>query len=414
MQPRRLPRPPDRAYRDNQSFWREALNQGHFPGAYCLLEDFALTEWLPFSPGRYFTHSAAEARRLAEHFIAVNGREYLPNGKLSMVRGGIGCIRLAERSVRGSTLYFLGASSSGVAHEGIPIAMPFEEYRKVIEIIRESGGGCRAKIVGSLHTLTAEMPAFNFDTDLPRYCFLAEEITPYYRADEDTPIVTVAAMFTSSKVNDGWSGRTRLGSQDLTQKSWTFCTIKPDRAGVANSRAAAEWLFHYASRYSGGDGPPTILTDFDEHYRAFPCSVEFPLSDILNGAVDWNTLRRYLSYGGTYIETYIREANIMGDYINAPGSGNIVINRSIVEKAFNKVKLAHDAETAQALKIVEDMINRAGDKEAIENFESFTSELSKPEPKKSILKSLWQGTLAALPTLMQIPDAVEKIRKLFS
>jgi hypothetical protein len=134
----------------------------------------------------------------------------------------------------------------------------------------------------------------------------------------------------------------------------------------------------------------------------------------LNGAVDWNTLRRYLSYGGTYIETYIREANIMGDYINAPGSGNIVINRSIVEKAFNKVKLAHDAETAQALKIVEDMINRAGDKEAIENFESFTSELSKPEPKKSILKSLWQGTLAALPTLMQIPDAVEKIRKLFS
>jgi hypothetical protein len=111
---------PDRTYTDNRSFWLDALGYQHFPGTYCILEDFTLTEWLPFSPGRSFTESAHQAREHAERFIADNGREYLPNGKLSMVKGGIGCIRLAERSVRSSTLFFLGASSSGVAHEGIP------------------------------------------------------------------------------------------------------------------------------------------------------------------------------------------------------------------------------------------------------------------------------------------------------
>jgi hypothetical protein len=404
---------PDRAYADNRSFWLDALGYQHFPSTYCILEDFTLTEWLPFSPGRFFTESAHQAREYAERFITDNGREYLPNGKLSMVKGGIGCIRLAERSVRGSTLFFLGASSSGVAHEGIPIAISLEEYRKVIEPIRESGGGCRARIVGTLSSLTPEMPQLNFDTNLPRYCLHAVEVVPNGKA-VGAPTVTVAAMFTSKNKSDGSSGYNRLGSRELIQKSWTFCTLKPDRMGLANSQAAAEWLFQYASRYSEGEGPPNILTDFDEHYRAFPCSVEFPLSDILNGAVDWNTLNRYAPYGGAYIENYFREVTVMGDSINVSGSGNVLINRSTVENAFNRVKREQDAETAQALKIIAEKINQSSNKEAAENFESFAAELAKREPKKSILKSLWQGTLAALPTLMQIPDAVEKVKGLLS
>jgi hypothetical protein len=257
------------------------------------------------------------------------------------------------------------------------------------------------------------MPQLNFDTNLPRYCLHAVEVVPNGKA-AGTPTVTVAAMFTSKNKSDGSSDYNRLGGRELIQKSWTFCTLKPDRMGLSNSQAAAEWLLQYASRYSEGEGPPNILTDFDEHYRAFPCSVEFPLSDILNGAVDWNTLNRYASYGGAYIENYIREVTVMGDSINVSGSGNVVINRSTVENAFNRVKREHDAETAQALKIIAEKINQSSNKEAAENFESFAAELAKPEPKKSILKSLWQGTLAALPTLLQIPDAVEKVKGLLS
>jgi hypothetical protein len=63
---------------------------------------------------------------------------------------------------------------------------------------------------------------------------------------------------------------------------------------------------------------------------------------------------------------------------------------------------------------VEAAINKSGNKDAAENFESFSGDLSKPEPKKSLLKTLWQGTLAALPTLKELPDVIAKISALFA
>jgi hypothetical protein len=175
---------------------------------------------------------------------------------------------------------------------------------------------------------------------------------------------------------------------------------------------AADWLIDYAARYSSGS--PTLLTDFDEQYRAFPCPVEFPLSEIVTGRVDWETLRVYERYyGKTHIETYIKEyTQIMGDQIYVPGSGNTIINRSVVKGAFNRVKESLGEETANALLRVEAAINQANNRDAADNFESFSEELKKPEPKKSLLKSLWQGTLAALPTLKELPGVIDAIHKL--
>ena len=134
---------------------------------------------------------------------------------------------------------------------------------------------------------------------------------------------------------------------------------------------------------------------------------------------NWETLQIYKQrYGGTYIEnieTYIKEFRHMeGDQITVHGSGNTIVNRSIVQNAFNKVKADHDEETANALKQVEEEINKSGNKEAAENFEAFSEELSKPEPKKSLLKALWKGTLDALPTLAQLSSVVNLIVRLFS
>lgn len=102
-----------------------------------------------------------------------------------------------------------------------------------------------------------------------------------------------------------------------------------------------------------------------------------------------------------------------GDRITVNGDNNIVVNRSIVQHAFNKVKDEHDEETAKALLRIEEAINNSGNKEAVENFESFNEELAKPTPKKSILKTLWKGTLEALPELTKLIDMIEKIEKLF-
>jgi hypothetical protein len=140
--------------------------------------------------------------------------------------------------------------------------------------------------------------------------------------------------------------------------------------------------------------------------------------DIARGKVDWETLRAYNkleagTYIETYIGTYIRErTNVAGDKIDVRGSGNTIVNRSTVNNAFNKVKVAHSEEVAKALLDVEAAINKSGNKEAAENFESFSDELAKPESKKSLLKTLWQGTLAALPTLKELPDVIAKISAL--
>jgi hypothetical protein len=111
-----------------------------------------------------------------------------------------------------------------------------------------------------------------------------------------------------------------------------------------------------------------------------------------------------------------------GRDINAPIASslrmddNVVVNNSIVENALNKVRSEYTegVNIADALKAVEEEINKSGNKEAAENFESFTEELSKPEPKQSILKTLWKGTLAALPSLAQFTSIVSNVEKLFN
>jgi hypothetical protein len=117
----------------------------------------------------------------------------------------------------------------------------------------------------------------------------------------------------------------------------------------------------------------------------------------------------------TYIDTYIREnTTVAGDNIEVHGSDITIVSHSTVESAFNRVAAKHDEETAKALFQVEAAINKSGNKDAAENFESFSGELSKPEPKKSLLKTLWQGTLAALPTVKELPDVIAKISALFA
>jgi glycerate-2-kinase len=133
----------------------------------------------------------------------------------------------------------------------------------------------------------------------------------------------------------------------------------------------------------------------------------------MKGEIDWENLRKYRE-AATYIEYIESQVKIMGDQINATGSGITIVNRSTVQNAFNRVKSEYGEETAKALTLVEQAINKAGKKEAAENFESFNDELQKPEPKKAVLKTLWQGILFALPTLKEIPDVVNQITKLFT
>jgi hypothetical protein len=276
-------------------------------------------------------------------------------------------------------------------------------------------GGCRAKIIGHLQSLTAGSPNLNYSSGVPRYCFVADEIYVKRLSTPDDLLTTVAVMFSAPPRIPHPSPPVK--NHLIEHKSWSFCSFNPGSAnGIHN---AAEWLFDYASRYS--ENTPVILTDFDEHRPLFP-SVEFPLSQIIRGEINPDTLRSYRHHASlvgtqaTFIDNYfeyVMEMNMEGEKITA-GTGAIIVNRSRVQNAFNKVTHDYDESTANALRKIEEEINNSGNKDAAENFNSFNEELEKPQSRKSVLKSLWQGTVAALPKLLEFADDVAKISVLFN
>jgi hypothetical protein len=103
----------------------------------------------------------------------------------------------------------------------------------------------------------------------------------------------------------------------------------------------------------------------------------------------------------------------MGDkFINISGT---VINRSNIKNSLNKVSSQIDDEAAQLLNRITFEVEKSGNKDAIENMEEFHREIQKPEPKKSLLKSFWNGVLIAIPALIsnadKVLDIIEKISK---
>jgi hypothetical protein len=104
---------------------------------------------------------------------------------------------------------------------------------------------------------------------------------------------------------------------------------------------------------------------------------------------------------------------ILGDVFRDINNAT-VINKSLVENSFNKVKSEHDEETGKALVEVAKFIEKSGDPASGELFDKFNEELSKPEPDKSRLKSFWTTIQNNLPSLVSISESVARIVSLFT
>jgi hypothetical protein len=113
-----------------------------------------------------------------------------------------------------------------------------------------------------------------------------------------------------------------------------------------------------------------------------------------------------------YTTNNIQEV-VMGDqYKNITGS--TIINRSVLTDSLNKVRIERGEDVAKALELVADVVSKSGNKRAGELFDSFNEELKKPEPKKSVLRSLWDGLVSALPTISTMAGVAQKIASLFA
>ena len=414
---------PGSDYGSNEQFWRDALSGTLFPAKSVTIRNFAITEWIPTAPGRYFTPEAERLRRRVQsnfrHYVSPNRTEYNPDGKQCMVLGGVGSLRLLPKQVGGRDIYFLGASSTGISHQGIPVGFLEREYLRLMDAVKQDGG-CVADIKATVRALPVDTDALirlEYGRDIPKYYLTAEKVLSVKKIDR-TLMTTVSAMFPSTKWADGVGESEEYYADGFVtelNKKWSFYSFNPS-AQNRNERDAAEWLVDYANRYGYS---PSVLSDFDEHYDHFAglVPVEFPVKQVVESVVSMSRLRAYerhyqMGYGGGI--TIFTEAVVQGDNFSNIGAGATIVNRSTVQNAFNRVQQAHGDDVAQALKQVETEVNKSGNKEAADNFNAFSEELGKSEPKKPVLAALWAGVAGALPALLQMADVVSKITKLFT
>ena len=153
-------------------WWRSVLNESLRTTAVVHLENFWLSEWMPLRPGLYHTNKARERRKDAQHHVIAGpgGREayrrdfesllgrpvdpalldrfgapyshvFDPYGKKALVDGGFGCVRLRQHRMGGGLTWFMGASSTPVAHEGMPVALSERHYSEVVHRVADEGKG---------------------------------------------------------------------------------------------------------------------------------------------------------------------------------------------------------------------------------------------------------------------------------
>jgi hypothetical protein len=104
---------------------------------------------------------------------------------------------------------------------------------------------------------------------------------------------------------------------------------------------------------------------------------------------------------------------IMGDNFDKIGPGATIVNRSTLTSSLNQAQRHAGEGAAQALQMVAQIIEDSGNQDAVENFNALSEELGNPHPRKSVLKSFWNGIIAALPEITEIASIADHIAQLF-
>lgn len=385
----------DHIFHDNETFWRDCLLNKIYDGKTIKLENFCLIEWLPYSPGLYYTERAFYSRMKAKHSMNPDKNEYLPLGKMNMMLGGVGSVRLAPDKSK----FYLCATSTGTSHQGIPIIVNKEIYNQFIDEIKQNAYST-VDIIGTIEILPIEKALINYAREIPKYSLVVTSIEKRKKVPREI-LVSVSAIYSRMEYDNYNTGQ-----------YWSFASFSPD-ANEVELKKAVEWIEQYAYRYSGGK--PKILTDFDEHKSHFNTDIEFKLQNIVIGNISEELLLKYSEKFQITINK-----TVMGDNIEN-NSGNIIKGNTgkvfaankgdiNISNSFNKMKDKFDEDAANVLIKVADIIRKEGNQDATEQFASFKEELEKEQPKKPILKALWEGIATAIPLIKSSVDIYDKVQ----
>ncbi|SIO49585.1 hypothetical protein SAMN05443247_06490 [Bradyrhizobium erythrophlei] len=303
----------DRAFQTNRYFWSDVIAEKIRANTVVELRDFVLTEWIPRSPGTFHTGRARDARREAwshripdrviqnvrrhdefisnrivfnpmskrglGHDIAFPRNKirsgdppvvFSPDGKLSMIEGGIGCVRLQPVQLRNGECWLLGATSSGVAHEGLIVALNDNLYQDVIEDVASGGLRCE-RLIGQLR-FARTLEAIDFTTGIPKLYLEVDQIDRkplglFRRRQKQSCLICAAVGFKSN-----YEGKSRLYA--------TYASFYSD--SKLSLRNAVDWM---DEEYIRGMYTGAVVADFDEQSSRFPGAV-FGLMKIMRGTIN--------------------------------------------------------------------------------------------------------------------------------
>ena len=411
-------------------FWRRTLDERLRSGSRVRLAGFRLLEWFPRSPGLFYTRTGwgsrvsavreryPESNELVRALRTVDSdlSVYNVRGKTAMLEGGYGCIRLRDKVTDQGRLWFMAASSSAVAHEGVPVGLPEHIRDQVIEEIHENG--CvRGNLDGRLLYVPELLnPLYCDYRDVPQLYLLVDRFERIPAAAGD-PAPAASAAVTFAQRSAAEPGQVTC--------SVAYVPFRPGRAGDLDRRR--RWLEIYVEHHDG-----RVITDFDEHRSQFP-HAPFSLEKISQGrlaadeilaalrpvgsrrpspdAVRLNVERLIVNQSQLHFHQPSKIGQVMGDSFANIGAGAVVINRSLLTNAMNRVA-GTDGATAAALREIAEHVQQSGNADAGDNLEGLMEELERAEPRRSRLKTFWDGLVAVLPGVVQLGAASEKMIEL--
>jgi hypothetical protein len=323
---RNLGVPPDevvgsrfRLYRSNYDLWDSLLDERLRPTENVMLEDFWLSEWFPLRPGLFHTRRGSQNRSMAQRHLLVGpgtsgknllefqerfGRRissrtyerlkrekafvYDPYGKTYMLDGGVGCVRLKCKQTTAGQVWFMGASSTPIAHEGVPVALPDQLYAQFIERIAAEGS-FRCTITGRVTQIPDDFdPLYRDLVGIPQVYIYVEGLQPS-DLEVRIPFLSTGAVMIETKS----SGQPPRATWDLSDGIYAaFVSFLPGKSNAI--RNAAEWLQDiYVHELLGG----RVLTDFDEQVRRFD-GTTFGLDQVASGRVSAMDAQRCLDRCG--------------------------------------------------------------------------------------------------------------------
>jgi hypothetical protein len=373
----------DRTFTSNNGIWEAIIYESIRAEMNIILDSFFIFEWFPRSPGLYFTKTARMAREEAQHRIVRIEKDYIvydPHGKLSMIQGGLGNVRLKPIEIDSNKFYLMSASTNGECHQGFPIALNNEHYKKCIEQIVDRGVAI-FDLIGTLKFLPSELTNF-YDgyAEVPQIYLDVKELRqsthPKARSMENLE-VSVATSFKSSYEGD---------SEKLYA---TYVTFDPSNKNSFKERI--DWLknVYIKDEYKG-----EILTDFDETRNTFE-NAPFSLCKIMNSEIDVDEFQ--------FLE---RRGNRLGNqYVTFKKEITMIKNQSF-KNIKDSVIATDEAEISNVkIKTFEQTQNLDLSKLAIE----ISNVLSELEAERQNLKERGEKTLKYDSAIGKLADAQQSV-----